>query len=244
MRTSRLAPLAVACLLILSACDSGGSATPSPTSSAPPVATPSPTPIVTPPAIPTPTPALTPSPPFGPHPPLGQLLITTRGLLPLTHTDPIAGNAGEQMLEWDEDHCYSEEMGITTDTGRWIANTAYYPPDPTFGAPFLVDTATDGAVHRIDITSPAISTPEGVHIGTPVADLLATYPFIITGTPGYATNIYWIVDAHGIVVFETGVGTPMGGPGPEQVWFIRILGSEWDPDWAVYGSGNIAGACF
>lgn len=237
MRTIRIAPFAVTCLLVLSACDGGG-ASPSGVSSATPTATSTSTPIVTPSATPTPTATL------GPHPPLGDLSITTRGLLPLTHSDPIVGNAGEQMLEWDDDYCYSVELDITTDTGRWIANTAYYPADPTLGAPFHVAVGDDGAVHRIDVVSPAISTPEGVHIGTSAADLLATYPFIITGTPGFSTNVYWIVDAHGIVVFETGVGTPAGGAGPEQVWFIRILGPAEDPDYAVYASGNVAGACF
>jgi len=232
MRTSRLAPFAVACLLVLSACDGGGATSPSATPAATPSATPTLTPVVTPSA----TPTLTPTPAFNPHPPLGDLLITTRGLLPLTHTDPIVGNAGEQMLEWDEDYCYSEEMGITTDTGRWVAT---YP-----NSPFLVDGHIDDAVHRIDIASPAISTPEGVHIGTPLPELLAAYPFIIMGTPGFATDVYWIVDVHGIVVFETGVGTPMGGAGPEQVWYIRILGPEWDPDWTVAQSGNVANACF
>ncbi len=46
--------------------------------------------------------------------------ITTRGLLPLTHSDPIVGNAGEAMLEWDDLGCYYPDDGLTENTGRWV----------------------------------------------------------------------------------------------------------------------------
>jgi hypothetical protein len=149
------------------------------------------------------------------------------------------------MLEWDDMACYSEVMGITEDTGRWVANSDYYPSDVTGSPPFGVDTSPDGAVHRIDIISPDIYTPNRVHIGTLLPDLTVKYPFLVTGTPGYQTNVYWVVDAHGFVVFETNTQLPDGTPVPEYVERIRILSADWgEPDWTVYGTENFAEACF
>ncbi|MCJ7826876.1 MAG: hypothetical protein MUP36_01345 [Demequinaceae bacterium] len=238
MRTTRLIPLATIAVLVLAACDPG----PTVTATAPgtPSAPPSATPIVTPSV----TPSITPTVVFGPHPPLADLQITTRGLLPLTHTDPIVGNAGEQMLVWDDDYCYSEVMGVTTDTGRWVANPAYYPSDPTSGAPFHVDTNSDGTVHTIVISSPLISTPSGVHLGTPAADLIAAEPYLVTGTSELSTNVYWIVDAHGFVVFVTSTDHFDGTVGAEAVLFIRILSTEQDPDHSYAQSGYTPEACF
>lgn len=240
MRTIRLAPIATACLLVLTACGGGGTPTPSDTPSVTPIVTPSVTPVGTPVV----TPSLTPTPTFGPHPPLSGLLITTRGLLPLTHTDPIAGNAGEQMLVWDDVYCYSEVMGVTEDTGRWVANPAYYPSDPTVGAPFHVDTNSDDSVHTIVIASPDIYTPSGIHLGSPVGDLVAAEPDLFTGTPELSTNVYWIVDAHGFVVFVTSTDHFNGTVGAEEVLFIRILSTEQDPDHSYAQSGWSPEACF
>lgn len=226
MRTVRVLPIAITALLVLTACDPGAGASPSGS-----VGT-SPAPVATP----SPSPSVTPAPPLDPHPPLADLRITTHGLVPLLTTEDIAGNPGEAMLEWDELFCYSVDMGIVTDTGRWKAT---YPDTP-----FLVDGEDDDWVHRIDIISPVIATPKGIHIGSTLADVQAAYPGLVTGTAAFSTTPYWIADADGFVVFEVGTGTVMGDPGPEQVWYIRSLGAGSDPDYAVASSGNVAGACF
>jgi len=193
-------------------------ATPSATSTAPPVVGPSPTPAA------------------AAHPALADLRITTSGLLPLTIGMDAATNPGSGMILWDDLWCYSAELGITTDTGRWVA--AY--PDSPFG----LDGQYAPAITRIDIWVPELRTPEGIHIGSTLAQLQATYPPLVTGTPSFSTTPYWISDAHGYVVFEVGSGTADGGPGPDQVWFIRVLAPGSDPDYAIAQSGNVAGACF
>lgn len=232
MRLARFAPLAVLAAASLAACGPGPvvTATVTPTSAAP-----------APSASPTgPAPVVTPPPAFDPHPPLADMLITTRGLLPLTHTDPIVGNAGEAMLTWDPAYCDAEISG-PDDLGRWVAA---YPVVPNQGPPFGVDGQYDGIVHRIDIVSPVLHTAEGIHIGSPVSDLVAAYPGLVTGTSGWGTvNVYWISDADGYVVFETDTSMPDGTTGPERVRFIRILEAGVDPDWTVSQSDNFAGGC-
>lgn len=214
-------------LLALTACTGPGAAsTPTPT--------PSSSPSVTPSASPSPSEV------FDAHPDVADLVITTRGLLPLLHSIPIASNPGEAMLEWNETECYYPDLGMTENTGRWIAT---YPVVDTWD-PFTVEADADGTVYRIDVWDPLISTPEGVHIGTTVADLQATYPDLVTGTAGWdAIHVYWITDADGYVVFETDVNLADGTVGPDQVRFIRILAPGMDPDWTVSQSDNIAGGC-
>jgi hypothetical protein len=184
------------------------------------------------------TPVVTPgpTPTFVAHPAFTDLQITTQGLLPLTIGQDATANPGAAMIQWVDDYCYSEELGITTDTGRWVA--AY--PDPSFG----LNGHYAPAITRIDIWSTALETPEGIHLTSTLAELQAAYPGLDVGTPAFSTTPYWISDASGIVVFEVGSGTVEGTPGPDQIWFIRVLAAGSDPDYAIASSGNVAGACF
>ena len=234
MRLARIAPLAAFAALSLSACSSGGTATvtatvastpssPVPTSAAPaPVVTPSST-------------------PDDPHPALAKLFITTSGLGPLTVGQPISGNPGEAMLTWDPAFCDAAISG-PGDLGRWVAA---YPDAPGGGKPFYVDTSDDGVLHRIDIVSPHLTTPEGIHIGSTVADLEATYGgSLIMGTSGWGTvNVEFMQADWGTVVFETDTSMPDGTTGPDHVAFIRVLADGVDPDFTVSQSDNIAGGC-
>ena len=230
MRLARLFVVSAAALALAS-CSGGGGAslTPSvgisPTSS-PHSATAAPTATT---AAPTPTPR------FDPHPPLASLVITTRGLLPLTIADPIPSNPGAAMLTWNPAVC-DPALADASDLGRWV--TTY--PDGGFS----VDARADGVIHRIDIWDPTIATPEGIHLGTPIADLLATYPHLTLGGAGFdSVHVRWMGDANGYVVFETSSELGDGTAVPEQVRFIRILDAASDPDYTISNSDNIAGNC-
>jgi hypothetical protein len=125
--------------------------------------------------------------------------------------------------------------------GRWQAT---YPEIADHGRPFLVDGEIDGVLRRIDVNSPSLFTPEGIHIGSAVTDLVAAYPALNMGTAGGAAiHVHWIQDAHGTVVFETDTNNVDGTVGPDHVAFIRVLAAGTDPDWTVSQSGNIVGAC-
>ncbi len=245
MRLARLAPLGtVATLaLVLAGCGPSGGASPTPTPSATPSSTPvlSYTVTISPSATTGPSAAPSPPPPaHDPHPPLASLVITTSGLLPLTIGQPIVGNPGEAMVEWNATAC-DPEFTDPAALGRW---QAAYPEVPDHGRPFLVDGEMDGVLRRIDVNSPVLSTPEGIHQGSPAADLVAAYPGLVTGTAGWDDiHVHWIQDAHGTVVFETDTMNVDGTVGPDHVAFIRVLAAGIDPDWTVSQSGNIAGAC-
>jgi hypothetical protein len=231
MRLARLFVISAATLALASCSGGGGgsmtpSAAPS-TTSATHSATAAPTTAT---AAPTTTTAT-----VDPHPPLASLVITTRGLLPLTISDPIPRNPGAAMLAWNPAIC-DPALADPSDLGRWIST---YPDGG-----FSVDARADGVIHRIDIWSNTISTPEGVHLGTPLATLLATYPGLTLGATAHdSVKVRWMHDAHGYVVFETSTELGDGTVVPEQVRFIRILDAASDPDYAISNSDNIAGNC-
>ncbi len=236
MRLVRLAPLAALATLVLAGCwpfdDDAAEPSPTPSASATPVVSYTVTP--SPPVSPSPS-----APALNPHPALSAIHITTRGLGPLTVGMAIAGNPGEAMVTWNPTAC--DPITGAVPLGRF---EAAYPPIPSGAAPFFVDGHIGGVLMRIDIVDPTLTTPEGIHVESLLADLMATYPGLVTGTPGYATNVFWIHDAHGSVVFETASELMDGTPVPEFVQFIRVLAPSVNPDWTVYGSGNIADACF
>jgi hypothetical protein len=177
-------------------------------------------------------------------PDIGELEITTQGLLPLTIGEPAQTNPGALMIRFEEDHCYSEEFGITDgDLDRWLAD--YGSPDE--GGPFTLAVDGDGDVFRIDVWDSAIATPEGIHIGSTLGELMDVYPVELQSGSGYSPTsaVWWIEDAHGIVVFESqNPDDYEASPDNEdQIILIRVLESGSDPDWAAANSGNVAGAC-
>ena len=232
MRLARVAPLAALAALSLTTlslagCGPSGGPSPSTTPSATPSATPAATYTVTISSSATPSPTVT---AMDPHPALDAMFIRTSGLGPLTVGQAIVGNPGAAMVEWNATACdpaFTDPSAL----GRWQAT---YPEVPDHGRPFLVDGEIDGVLRRIDVTDPALATPEGIHVGSPVTDLVAAYPGLTTGAAGRdAIHVYWIQDAHGILVFETDTNNVDGSVGPDHVAFMRVLAAGTDPDWTV-----------
>lgn len=158
----------------------------------------------------------------------------SRGIVPgalncLVVDQPIEGNPGQDLLVWDPTNCSASE-------GRWISATGVYD--------FTLEGQDGSDVGRIDVWDTRFGTPEGIGLGSLKEDLLAAYPGLVEGTPGFATEVYWIEDANGYVVFEVGDWDyESKEPGPDQVVFLRILDPRYDPDFAVYATENIAGVC-
>lgn len=235
MRTSPVWTAAAVAALVLAACTPSGSPSPSPTPSTSPSATslPSPTPSVTATAV--------------PAPPVGDLVISTQGLLPLTIGVAPETNPGAAMITFDANACYSEEMGITEgDLGRWVTTyplgTGLYGPSSVFAV-----GVNGGQIERIDIGDVSLATAEGIHIGSTLGELMEVYPVELQGgSGGITSHVWWIEDAHGYVVFESQNEADWEAePDIEDtIILIRVLAAGSDPDWGAANSGNVAGACF
>lgn len=231
----------VAVALMLAACTGGDEdVTPSPTPSpdAPPVPSPSPEP----------SPSPSPEPVFDPHPPLASLVVTAEGILPLAIGEPLDTNPGAAMVFLEPDYCYNEIMGITEgDLDRWLANYSMgMHPDGFEMRPFAVDVAVGFPLWRIDVATTELATPEGIRIGSTLAELQATYPDLVAGTPSGISKVWWIEGVNGYLVFETQDDSDgLQPPGtPETVILMRVIWNGTSPDFASANSGDVAGACF
>lgn len=240
------APLSVVLLCAVLAGCTGTTPTPSSTAETPSppatdVASPTPDPDPTT-AEPTaePTPSET-------RPDPGDLVTSTSGLGPLTIGLPPATNPGAAMIAFDPEYCYSEEMGLTEgNLGRWASTydtivDAYGSEQPLFRL-----AADDAAVLWIDVVDPAVPTTEGIRVGSTLEELQAAYPELVAGTPGPVSEVWWVADDAGTLVFETQDDTTgLQPPGtPPTVILIRVLAADLDPDWPAANSGDVAGACF
>lgn len=190
-------------------------------------------PSASPSASPSPSPSGSPSATASPSPSATAADCSTAGIVPgalncLVTDLPIAGNPGQDMLVFDATNCSATE-------GRWV----HSPDLPRFS----LGGQHGEIVARIDIWDAAYQTPEGVGLGTSLADLQAAYPALQTGTSGFDTTVHWIETADGFVVFEVGAFDDMFEPAPANVRFIRILVAGSEPDQAVYATEDIAGVC-
>ena len=240
MRVRRVLVI-VAAMLLLVGC--GGSTQPGPAvdkTEAEPAADPEPDPE--------PGPEPEPEPETDPHPALEDLVISTSGLGPLTVGLPPEGNPGEAMIEWDPEYCVSEMWEGEGDPGGWSASgyssDTNYMGEPTEPAFYL--EADDDTVLRIDVMGAGPRTAEGVGIGTTLAELQATYPDLRGPHDNTISQVWWLQDEHGTLVFETqGDADGLRPAGTqESVILVRVLAPGFDPAWGAANSGNVAGACF
>lgn len=208
---------------------------------------PEPTPTTAESPDPSPEPTPEPTVEIDPHPDLADLIISTSGLGPLTVGLPPATNPGAAMIEWDPDFCSLDEeiMGPIDEPGRWVA--AGYDTDSNYmGEPAraLYIDADDDGVYRIDVMGYSPHTAEGIRIGATLDELQATYPALQGPHDNTISQVWWLQDANGTVVFETQGEDMLGAGNPEQVILIRVLAAGIDPAWGAANSGNVAGACF
>jgi hypothetical protein len=225
MRRARIALLAAATVLVLSAC--GG-----------------PTPGSTPAPEPEETVAVTPAP--DPAPPrLEELVLTTEGLGTLVFGSVADADPATRMIYLDPDACAFDGGPAPGDpeAANWVPIEAYGTGETRV---FGVNAHLDGTVDRVDLYDGTIPTDRGLHIGDSRADALAAYPdaeishewatdvLVIHGTAG---------DIHIEIAHDT--GDAVGYWQPEQVdrvLFVRGVVSG-QPTYSVAGSDNIAGGC-
>ncbi len=235
-----VAAVIVAILAYIAFADDGDESEPTLTPT--PSATPSPTPS------PVTTPSPSPSPEFEAYPALGDLVVTTSGILPLTIGVAPEVNPGAEMIFLEEDWCYDEDFGITEgDLDRWIANYSMGLSEDGFEMrPFAVDAVVGLPLYRIDVFSRDLATPEGISIGSTLAELQATYPDLVAGSSGEISEVWWIEGDLGYVVFETQDNSDGLLPGvtEPEVILMRVIMADADPDFAAANSGDVAGACW
>ncbi len=212
-----LAALVAVVAVAATACTPGTpAASPSASASATPVATAS---------APSATPSATPEPSEE-----AVAACETGGIAPglincLDVSMPYAGNPGEAQVMWDADYCGAGD-------GRYL-----WAPSADMVWLAVEDA---GRIGRADVYDPALTTAEGIHVGSPAADVYAAYPGSAPVTSWSGTELVIVGGDHGWMTIELADGW---GTEPLAVANIRVLSPDADPAFPVYGSEDFAGAC-
>lgn len=138
---------------------------------------------------------------------------------------PVAGNPGESAVTWDADYCSPGD-------GRYVYTAA--PDKVSLGG------TGGGDIGRIDVYDPTLTTTEGIHVGSPKADVVAAYPGIPVVTSFSDTELVVVPGPDGFITIELANGW---GSEPWTVANIRIYATDQDPEVPVYGTEDFAGAC-
>lgn len=187
-------------------------------------------------SVPSPTPTPTPTAPAA-----ADLVLTTTGLGTLAFGEAPSVDPLMQMVAEDPNACveYSGAAPGTPESTRWRPVPAY---DGLFGV-----AVVDGVLTRVDIFSAAIPTDEGIHLGSPAADVVAAYP-TASVTNLDLTDVVVVADAHGTLMIE--IARERGlfdGPywAPDQVDRVIYLRgtSAGEAPYTVAASENVAGGC-
>ncbi|WP_291379545.1 hypothetical protein [Demequina sp.] len=212
----RLVGVATGLALALAACSTGAeSPSPSPSPSDPPTTAASASPSAEPTsASPSPT-----------TPDCADDGIVPGRLNCLDTNLPVAGNPGESDVLWDADFCSAGD-------GRYVY----------IASPELVSLggSSGGNIDRIDVYDPALTTAEGIHVGSSQADVAAAYPATPSVTSFAGTELVVLDGPEGFVTIEL---ADAWGTEPWTVVNIRIYAADQDPNGPVYGSEDFAGAC-
>ena len=212
---NRSPALALVVLLALTGC--AGSPTATPTVS---------------PAPPSSQPTLEPSPSATPTPTqtaLDDLIVTPQGIETVTIGSPVPSEpAATAVVSYDDDRCTVFGAVGEPFVGLWTPNypaTDEYTDGP--GA-FTVRTqgaVEDGAVTRIWVWSPKITTETGIHMGSTREEVEAAYPDPSYLVHEYATDIYVIDEGAGRMVIEV-VREAAGGVTEADIDKVYMLGVQ------------------
>ena len=217
-----------ACVAALGACsssdaDPSGSATASgtfTTASAPATASATPT------ATDTATPSPSVSPPATAAGSCDDDQIVPGRLGCIDTNQPASGNPGAAQLAWEPDYC---APGV----GRWT-----YAPSPS-----TVSVAGHDTPHlwRIDVYDPTLTTPEGVHVGSTEAEVVAAYGGLTPTASATGTKLLVVTNDEGSYVIE--LADEWGSAPQFTVVNIRIYAAGDDANYPVYGTEDFAAYC-
>jgi hypothetical protein len=138
---------------------------------------------------------------------------------------PVAGNPGEAAVTWEADYCSPGD-------GRFVFTAA--PKRVSLGG------NEGGEIGRIDVYDPALTTSEGIHVGSTQAEVAAAYPATPSVTAFSGTELVVLSGPEGFITIELANGW---GAEPWTVANIRIYAADQDPNVPVYGTEDFAGAC-
>jgi hypothetical protein len=227
MRRLLLAPIILAGVLTLSACDPAA-----------PGATSEPTPAETVAATPTPTP--TPTAP----PAVEDLALSAEGMGTLHFGEAPDAAPATRMIVEDPEACAEFAPAGSPDATRWRPIALYGGDAETlmFGV-----AVTDGLLRRIDVFDPEIPTDAGVKIGDPDSSVTAAYPGAsIVETD--LTDVYVVSGDAGTLQIEVArerglFDTPYWhADQADRVTYLHATIAGVEP-FTVAASENIAGGC-
>lgn len=195
-------------VLVVSACsgaDDEPVAEPSTTASASAEPTPEPTPLA-----------------------LSDLVVSAAGLGPVLVGETVAGSSDvAALMTWDETGCSSTDEPRTAGepfAGRWESVFSSSPDDRDFQV-VTSDGLESGAVSRIVVESPDISTSEGIRVGSTRDEVVAAFPdAAVLGEPGTST-VYAVEGTSGTMAIEvaTDFADLPGYWAPEEIDTVRWI---------------------